>query len=354
MRLIFTGSCGIASHNHEGIRRPSPVIFYFLSEITLSEVLVLEVKYCSTCKHEVSIDQFEIKKGGTLLKTCNRCREINKLYKSTHEPAPRKPSPPKPPKPPRWGTKAYWEQHPEIKTRTCTRCGKIRPETEEYFYFYQRENRFQVLCKQCSDMRKRAKNKRNLKPEVKEKQAEYRRKYYEANKEELNRKNREHHRQYYKENHEAILERKRELRLLNIDTVKQKRKEYMQSPKGRELKARGRRTWKQNRRAREKGLEASLTAKQWEECKSFFNGCCAYCGKEADMTMDHFIAVANCGEYSRDNILPVCCDCNSSKRDIDFFIWYPAQPFYSKLREKKLLRYLNYKGEGVQQRTLFG
>lgn len=258
------------------------------------------------------------------------------------------------PKPPRWGTKAYWELHPEIKTKTCSSCGKIRPETEEYFYYIKRENRLQKSCKQCADSKKRRDKKQMEKPEVRERKKEQRKRYYDSHKEELNRKGREYYKQYYQENHEAILERRRELFEQNKEAVRERRREWSQTEKGRENKARGRRTWKQNRRAREKGLEASLTAKQWEECKSFFNGCCAYCGKEADMTMDHFIAVANGGEYSRDNALPACSACNSSKRDVDFWEWYPAQPFYSKLREKNLLKYLNYQAEGLQQRTLFG
>ena len=262
------------------------------------------------------------------------------------------------PKPPKWGIKAYWEQHPEIKTKTCSGCGKIRPETEEYFYYIQREDRLQNSCKQCADSKKRRDKTQRERPEVRARQNEYCRHYREAHKEDisperqaqLNKKSR----QYYWEHHEEILQRRKELFEQNKDEVKEKRKAWSQTEKGRKAKAKNRRRWKQNRRAREKGLEASLTAKQWEDCKSFFNGCCAYCGKETDMTMDHFIAVANGGEYSRDNALPACCDCNSSKRDIDFFIWYPAQPFYSKMREKRIIKYLNYKGEGLQQRTLFG
>lgn len=310
-------------------------------------MLVLETRYCSTCKREVSINQFKTKKDGALFKTCNSCREINKLYKATRE---------RTQKSPRWGIKAYWELHPEIKTRTCTSCGKIRPETEEYFYYIEKESRYSVNCKQCSDMRKRQKAKQLQNPEYREKQNEHnrqRRKEHPRSEEQL-KKDRERYKQYYQENHEAILERRRELFEQNKDAVRERRREWSQTEKGRENKARGRRTWKQNRRAREKGLEASFTAKQWEECKSFFNGCCAYCGKETDMTMDHFIAVANGGEYSRDNALPACSACNSSKRDIDFWEWYPAQPFYSKLREKNLLKYLNYQAEGLQQRTLFG
>lgn len=98
----------------------------------------------------------------------------------------------------------------------------------------------------------------------------------------------------------------------------------------------------------------TLTGKEWEEIKSNFNGKCAYCDCETDdITMEHFIPMVKGGEYSKDNILPVCRSCNSSKGTSSFWKWYPTQPFYSKMREKRLLKYLNYKGV-IQQRTMFG
>ncbi len=102
------------------------------------------------------------------------------------------------------------------------------------------------------------------------------------------------------------------------------------------------------RKARKSGLVATFTYKQWLACKTAFNNRCAYCGEEKDLTQDHFIPSTNGGGYSKDNIIPVCHICNSSKSDSDFFEWYPQQTFYSKQREQKLLKYLNYKGNYQQ------
>lgn len=100
--------------------------------------------------------------------------------------------------------------------------------------------------------------------------------------------------------------------------------------------------------ARKKGLAADFTYAEWLVVKEHFNNKCAYCGVEHVLSQDHFVPLCNGGEYSRNNIVPVCHMCNSSKRNLDFFEWYPQQAFYSKKREHKILEYLNYK-HGYQQ-----
>lgn len=98
--------------------------------------------------------------------------------------------------------------------------------------------------------------------------------------------------------------------------------------------------------------ELILTIKQWEECEKAFVYKCAYCGKKRKLTQDHFIPLSKGGEYSLNNIVPVCLSCNSSKLDNDFFEWYPKQPFYSELRERRILKYLNYNKKLYQQLSI--
>jgi 5-methylcytosine-specific restriction endonuclease McrA len=73
-----------------------------------------------------------------------------------------------------------------------------------------------------------------------------------------------------------------------------------------------------------------------------FDNKCAYCGKEKPLAQDHFVPLSKGGEYTNNNIICSCKSCNSSKSDKDFFEWYPEQLFYSKEREAKILKYLNY------------
>lgn len=109
-----------------------------------------------------------------------------------------------------------------------------------------------------------------------------------------------------------------------------------------------RRAEKHRRKARIKNLQCNFTQKEWLKVQHYFNNRCAYCGTEGRLTQDHFIPLSKGGEYSKNNIVPACHMCNSLKRDLDFFEWYPQQTFYNKQREQKILKYLNYKC-GFQQ-----
>jgi len=107
----------------------------------------------------------------------------------------------------------------------------------------------------------------------------------------------------------------------------------------------------QRRLAIKKQLLSNLTPEQWITVKEKFKGVCCYCGEEKPLTIEHFIPVKNSGELTINNVLPSCLSCNSSKGAKQFFEWYPKQAFYSKKREQKILKYLNYKNE-IQQFSL--
>jgi len=102
------------------------------------------------------------------------------------------------------------------------------------------------------------------------------------------------------------------------------------------------------RRSLKKNVISTLTKEQWEGIKKDFNNTCCYCGKEIQLAQEHFIPLSKGGEYTSNNILPSCKHCNSSKRDKDFKTWYPKYNFYSKKREVKILKYLNYKNNNQQ------
>lgn len=87
---------------------------------------------------------------------------------------------------------------------------------------------------------------------------------------------------------------------------------------------------------------ATLTKEEWNRCNHFFRYSCAYCGKKAPLTHDHFLALSKGGLYIKDNILPACISCNCSKHNESFFTWYPRQKFYSEVRERMILKYLEY------------
>lgn len=53
--------------------------------------------------------------------------------------------------------------------------------------------------------------------------------------------------------------------------------------------------------------------RDWRRLVHRHGGCCAYCGVEAEMTMDHVVPVSRGGVNTIGNILPACLTCNSSK-----------------------------------------
>ena len=150
--------------------------------------------------------------------------------------------------------------------------------------------------------------------------------YRNNNKEKL----RKYRIQYCIDNREKLLEHKKQYKKLNKDIIN---------------------TENQKRRTMKKKLSATLTSIQWVNIKQNFNNCCAYCGKELSLQQEHFIPLSKGGEYTLNNIIPSCQKCNGSKNNKDFFIWYPKQKYFSKKRETKLLKYLNY-SDRYQQLTI--
>lgn len=91
------------------------------------------------------------------------------------------------------------------------------------------------------------------------------------------------------------------------------------------------------------GGESELTEKEWEFAVKYFNGRCCYCGKYmSNPTKDHIKPLHDGGSLRRDNIIPCCKSCNSSKKDNEMMSWYQKQPFYSKERMQKINDYVNF------------
>ncbi len=216
--------------------------------------------------------------------------------------------------------------------KVCNKCGQEFPATNEYFWKDKNANDgLNGKCKSCSLEYAHQYNEKN-----KEWLTEWLRQYRQKPREERRLYNYE----YYKA-HPLSQEKKKDLSARR----KGYRKLYNQTHKE-EMRIKC-----QRRRAKKKQLPSTLTKAQWLDIKEHFNHKCAYCGKEESLTQDHFIPVVNNGEYTHNNIIPACASCNFSKGDRDFFLWYPKQEFYSKVREKQILKFLGYSGE-IQQLAL--
>lgn len=89
--------------------------------------------------------------------------------------------------------------------------------------------------------------------------------------------------------------------------------------------------------------ESELTEKEWEFAIKYFNGKCAYCGAyTSNPTKDHVKPLHQGGTLSKENVVPCCKKCNSSKKDHEMLSWYQKQPFYSKNRAQKIFDYIDF------------
>ena len=133
-------------------------------------------------------------------------------------------------------------------------------------------------------------------------------------------KERERHRKYYKEHSESRKEKSKEWRKNNPGYIKEWRKnnpeyakQWQKTDKGKANKQRS----KTKRRAIEKEIINTLTAKEWIDILKEYKFRCAYCGKEFTLfdreTRDHVIPISKGGDNTKENIVPACQSCNSKK-----------------------------------------
>jgi len=248
-----------------------------------------------------------------------------------------------------------------VEHKECCHCKAVLPICPENFNKNKQrwdglEQRCRPCCKKYYNENREPilENKRQYLVKNKPKIQLYRKQYRENNHEKLA----ERQRQYWIKNKDVLGPKNSERNLRNKDRYaanqdKEKRqayaREYLQTDRGKMVSRMG----SQRRRTKKKSLPATLTDEQWDKCCDYFDHSCAYCGKKtSELAQEHFVPLDDGGEYSRDNIITACKRCNSSKNNKSFFDWYPRQKFYSKGREKDILKYLGYK-KGKQQLALF-
>lgn len=259
-----------------------------------------------------------------------------------------------------------------METRVCTVCSVEFPLTKEYF-FVDRKARggLATMCKKCKYERFKyvdRKRARKYYQENREHVLEYAKEYAQNSQERIGK-----YQMQYRDTHkETAKEYIKGYNKINFERLKVKKKEYFEKNRERFREIQKTRlpirreqmkvyyaqnkfrfdVYRQRRRSQKAALESTLQPIDWKKIVDHFGNCCVYCGKKAKtLHQEHFIALSRGGEYTINNIVPACRSCNSSKRDTDFFEWYPKQKCYSKKREQKLLSYLGYK-ENTQQLAL--
>lgn len=90
-----------------------------------------------------------------------------------------------------------------------------------------------------------------------------------------------------------------------------------------------------------------ITEEEWEECKTFFNYSCGYCGIHEDQAKIifnnnlHKEHVDPSGNNKIHNCIPACKSCNSNKWKYSLEEWYnPENKIYSVDRYNKVIEWL--------------
>lgn len=241
-----------------------------------------------------------------------------------------------------------------MQTKVCTKCNTELPATNKCFSKSQKgKYGLKSICKACAseDQKMYRVNNHEI---VIQKQRESAIRNKEANYTSKQK--------YYLNNKEKVMQRAKIWCANNKEKKKSINKRYVKNnyehvkimhKQYRENHREQKRMWWQKYYNRKKQLDINMTCEIWEDIKQYFNNQCAYCGKDKKLEQEHFVCVSKSGEYTKNNIITACRNCNASKSDSDFFEWYPKQAFYDKQREQKILKYLNYNPKTkVQQLTL--
>jgi 5-methylcytosine-specific restriction endonuclease McrA len=72
----------------------------------------------------------------------------------------------------------------------------------------------------------------------------------------------------------------------------------------------------ENRRARKRAADGSFTPAEWLALVERYGGCCAYCGAQGRLEVDHRIPLSRGGSNRIENILPACRSCNARKHQM--------------------------------------
>ena len=224
-----------------------------------------------------------------------------------------------------------------MKTKICTKCG-VEKDINMFGNNKKCEDGHRTECKKCKALVKHVWYEAN-----KEALLIYSKNYNKINKEAIkisvtkNKKNRAETFRKYEQSHKEMRAEKHKIYInSNKENIAKSHDIWCKNNKGKCV------SYTQNRRAQRKLVPSTLTNEQWESVKHYFKGTCAYCGKELPLAQEHFIPLSIGGEYTHNNIICACKNCNSSKNNKDFFEWYPKYKYYSEKREKFLLEFLGY------------
>ena len=140
-------------------------------------------------------------------------------------------------------------------------------------------------------------------------------------------------------------EKGKKYRKENKDKLKETKKKYMQTQKGKQALKNGMLKRRERITIGVLKTRKPITHEQWEDCLKYFNESCAYCGThqnnlEWTLEQEHIIPLSKGGTYDVSNIIPACRTCNVSKKDRKLETWFKSKEYYSDEKLNKIKEYI--------------
>lgn len=247
--------------------------------------------------------------------------------------------------------------------KRCSCCGEwLVASTVNFYKQKYSKDGLNNKCKKCrcdygkkrrEENRKiREKRSDDYKAKTKEQRLEFSKRHKEKN--DKNRKKRkaqydrivkyEYRKQYYENNKEKILEKSKQYYQNNKDKFNEYSKQYRQSPQGQVVVF----NRNQKRRTREERQGSGITKDQWLEMMKFFNWRCAYSGEylggedNLNRTIDHIIPISKNGPHEIWNLVPMARSLNCSKNNKNMLTWYKSQECFNRERLDKIYQWQEY------------
>lgn len=243
--------------------------------------------------------------------------------------------------------------------KRCGDCKEAFPETNEHFNTYKNakgEYKFKSHCIECGKVRSKDWRIENI-----DKYTDYHKAYAKTDACKVNRK------RYEERNKDKVRRYKKDYRIKNADRIREYNSNRRANPEIRKKLIRWNNDWKEknqehirnyNRKYAQENkeyfrlaahkrnqkinkLKFTLTIEQWEGTLKEFNNKCAYCGCSGNLHQEHVIPVTKDGGYTKENIIPACKSCNSSKWNRDMEEWYRSREYFSEERLEKIKRHTN-------------
>lgn len=186
--------------------------------------------------------------------------------------------------------------------RKCSKCKEIK---DEACFSKDRKSKDGLDCR-CRDCAKEY--KRLHEEEIKEQRKEH----YKLHKKGI----KEYQKEYRRSHKEEIKEQKKEYYKLHKEGIKERVKEYGKgyyaTPQGKAVRSNS------NAKRRATIGDQEISKEGWLEVMRSNNWKCIYCGEtltEKTRSIDHLVPLNLGGKHIKDNLVPSCRVCNSSKQD---------------------------------------